>query len=76
MGRTIDIMISICSHFSTIASYLYVIFAVLLFYCQMIGSTLFFMTCHVTGAGVEYDPKQQAIAEFIDNMSIHAKYSK
>ena len=38
----------------------------------MIGSTLFFMTCHVTGAGVEYDPKQQATAEFIDNiMSIH-----
>ena len=26
------------------------------------------MTCHVTGAGVEYDPKQQATAEFIDNM--------
>ena len=24
------------------------------------------MTCHVTGAGVEYDPKQQATAEFID----------
>ena len=37
----------------------------------MIGSTLYFMTCHVTGAGVEYDPKQQATAEFIDNMSIH-----
>ena len=38
----------------------------------MIGSTLFFMTCHVTGAGVEFDPKQQASAEFIDNiMSIH-----
>ena len=29
------------------------------------------MTCHVTGAGVEYDPKQQATAEFLDNMSIH-----
>ena len=29
------------------------------------------MTCYVTGAGVEYDPKQQAIAEFIDNMSMH-----
>ena len=72
MGRTIDIMISICSHFSTITCYyLYVIFAVLLFCCQMIGSTLFFMTCHVRGAGVEYDPKQQATAEFIDNMSIH-----
>ena len=25
------------------------------------------MTCHVTGAGEEYDPKQQATAEFIDN---------
>ena len=37
----------------------------------MIGSTLFFVTCHVTGAGVEYDPKQQATAKFIDNMSIH-----
>ena len=38
----------------------------------MIGSTLFFMTCHATGAGVEYDPKQQVTAEFIDNnMSIH-----
>ena len=47
------------------------IFAALLFCCQMIGSTLFFVTCHVTGAGVEYDPKQQATAEFIDNMSIH-----
>ena len=57
MGRTIGIMISICSH-STIASYLYVIFAVLLFCCQMIVSTLFFITYHVTGAGVEYDPKQ------------------
>ena len=31
----------------------------------MTGSTLFFMTYHVTGAGVEYDPKQQATAEFI-----------
>ena len=31
----------------------------------MIGSTLFYMTCHVTGTGVEYDPKQQATAEFI-----------
>ena len=29
------------------------------------------MTFHVTGAGVEYDPKQWATAEFIDNMSIH-----
>ena len=31
------------------------------------------MTHHVTGAGVEYDPKQQATltAEFIANMSIH-----
>ena len=29
------------------------------------------MTCHVTGAGVEYDPKQQTTAEFIDNMSIY-----
>ena len=37
----------------------------------MIGSTLFFITCHVTGAGVEYDLKQQATVEFIDNMSIH-----
>ena len=26
----------------------------------MIGSTLLFMTCYVTGAGVDYDPKQQA----------------
>ena len=25
------------------------------------------MTCHVAGAGEEYDPKQQATAEFIDN---------
>ena len=25
------------------------------------------MTCHVTGAGEEYDPKQQAMAEFMDN---------
>ena len=31
----------------------------------MIGSALFFMTCHVTGAGVKYDSKQQATAEFI-----------
>ena len=54
-----------------IPSYLYVIFALLLFCCQMIGSTLFFMTFHVTGAGVEYDIKQQATAEFIDNMRIH-----
>ena len=37
----------------------------------MIGSTLFLMTFHVTGAGVEYDIKQQATAEFIDNMRIH-----
>ena len=48
-------------------SYLYVIFTALLFCCQMIGSTLFSMTCHVTGAGEEYDPKQQATAEFIGN---------
>ena len=56
---------------SSLASYLYVIFAALLFCCQMIGNTLFFMTCHVTGAGVEYDQKQQATVEFIDNMNIH-----
>ena len=43
------------------------IFAASLFCCQMIGSTLFFMTCHVAGAGEEYDPKQQGTAEFIDN---------
>ena len=30
------------------------------------------MTCHVTGAGVEYDPKQQATAEFIDNNYEHS----
>ena len=24
------------------------------------------LSCHVTGAEVEYDPKQQATAEFID----------
>ena len=29
------------------------------------------MTFYVTGAGVEYDTKEQATAEFIDNMSIH-----
>ena len=29
------------------------------------------MTCYVTGAGVDYDPKQQATAELIDNMSIN-----
>ena len=45
----------------------------MLFCCQtVIGSTsLFFMTYHVTGAGVEYDPKQQATAEFIDNKYEH-----
>ena len=32
---------------------------------------MFFVTCHVTGAGEEYDPKQQATAEFIDNMSVY-----
>ena len=31
--------------------------------------------CHVTGAGEEYDPKQQARAKFIDNMSISLLYS-
>ena len=29
------------------------------------------MTCHVTGAGVKYDPKQQATGEFIDNKYEH-----
>ena len=33
------------------------------------------MTCHVTGAGVEYDPKQQATAEFIDNNEHSLLYS-
>ena len=40
----------------------------------MIGNTLFFMTCHVTGAGVEYDIKQ-ATAEFIDKYENSLLYS-
>ena len=33
---------------------------------------MFFMTCHVIGAGAEYDPKEQATAEFIDNTYVHS----
>ena len=68
-------MISICSYFNLLASYsyLYVIFAVsiaILLSNDRKYTVFHDLSCY-TGAGVECDPKQQATAEFIDNMSIH-----